>query len=66
MPVLGNGYDIPFDDILALNVPTVNIGPYGKDAHKSTERLEMNYSTKVAPQLLKRAIELWFEGSYLD
>lgn len=56
LPLWGKQYNIPIDDIIELNLPTINIGPYGKDAHKRTERLELGYSTKVAPQLLKKAM----------
>lgn len=57
LPLFGERYTIPFDDILALDLPTINIGPHGKDAHKRTERLELNFSTKVTPQLLLQAIQ---------
>jgi arginine utilization protein RocB len=57
MPVLDHLYHIPVREIEKLNLPTFNIGPYGKDAHKWTERLEMHYSTQIAPQLLANAIK---------
>lgn len=57
MPLFGNGYHIPLDDICALQIPTINIGPQGIDAHKHTERLELHYSTNVVPHLLKMAIK---------
>lgn len=60
MPLLGNKYKLPIDDIISLNLPTINIGPYGKDAHKRTERLELEYSTNIAPNLLKKTIEYIF------
>lgn len=44
MPLYGNGYELPFDAMRALNVPVMNLGPLGRDAHKWTERLEMDYS----------------------
>lgn len=56
MPVLGTHYHIPIDDIMELNVPTVNIGPFGKDAHKRTERLHVDFSCRVAPELVKEGI----------
>jgi len=40
-----------------LDLPVLNIGPYGKDAHKFTERLHLPYWHNVAPQLLKFAVE---------
>ncbi|MCR4431321.1 MAG: M20/M25/M40 family metallo-hydrolase [Tepidanaerobacteraceae bacterium] len=57
VPGWGYIYDIPMDDLLRLDVPVLNIGPSGKDDHKYTERLELDYSLNVAPKLLKRAVE---------
>ncbi|MDI3480373.1 MAG: hypothetical protein PWQ97_28 [Tepidanaerobacteraceae bacterium] len=57
MPGWGHIYDIPIDDLVKLDVPVLNIGPSGKDDHKYTERLELDYSLNVAPKLLKRAVE---------
>lgn len=56
MPVLGSHYQIPIDDIMELNVPTVNIGPFGKDAHKWTERLHVDFSVRVTPELVKEGV----------
>ncbi|MFK3939901.1 M20/M25/M40 family metallo-hydrolase [Alkalihalobacillus sp. NPDC078783] len=57
MPLYKNGYDLPLKQINELDVPTLNIGPFGKDAHKRSERLQLSYSTKVAPLLLAYALE---------
>ncbi|WYP26210.1 M20/M25/M40 family metallo-hydrolase [Alkalihalobacillus sp. FSL W8-0930] len=57
MPLYKNGYDLPLKQINELDVPTLNIGPFGKDAHKRSERLQLSYSTKVAPLLLTHALE---------
>jgi len=32
-------YKIPFDELNRLKMPVVNIGPWGKDLHKTTERV---------------------------
>ncbi len=55
-PGWGTVYDLPVDELLALDVPVVNLGPHGKDAHKFTERLELDYSLEVAPALLKSLV----------
>ncbi|QZT35080.1 hypothetical protein HUR95_07610 [Caldalkalibacillus thermarum TA2.A1] len=34
-----------------VNVPVCNIGPYGFDAHKKFERLELTYSLEIVPLL---------------
>ncbi len=39
MPLWGDMYSIPLDEIKALSIPAVNIGPWGKDFHKITERV---------------------------
>jgi arginine utilization protein RocB len=57
MPLWGKKYNVPIEDMINLNLPTINIGPYGKDAHKRSERLDMTYTTKVVPNLIKKAIE---------
>lgn len=35
----GRLYSIPFEDIESLSIPIINIGPWGKDYHKFTERV---------------------------
>lgn len=52
MPGFGVKYNLPLEDMQKLNLPVVNIGPFGKDAHKFTERLEEDYSFNVAPKLV--------------
>lgn len=44
MPAWGTKYFYPLEDILAINVPVVNIGTFGKDGHKITERVHMKYT----------------------
>jgi arginine utilization protein RocB len=46
-------YRIPFDDMAEIDVPVANIGVFGRDAHKFTERLEKNYSLRVIPELIE-------------
>ncbi|HOB34547.1 MAG: M20/M25/M40 family metallo-hydrolase [Firmicutes bacterium] len=52
MPGFGKKYYLPLEAMQELNLPVVNIGPFGKDAHKFTERVEKNYSFVVAPKLV--------------
>lgn len=56
MPGFGTKYSLPLEEMQKLNLPVVNIGPFGKDAHKFTERLEKDYSFNVAPNLVYRTI----------
>ena len=58
MPLYRKGYNLPLSVIGGLDIPAINIGPYGKDAHKRTERLHIPFSTEVVPKLLKHAVYL--------
>lgn len=62
MPLLGTAYNLPLQQIASLDMPTINIGPYGKDAHKHTERLNISFSTEVTPHLLLEAIRFVLEA----
>lgn len=57
LPLYGTRYHLPLETIAVLDIPTLNIGPYGKDAHKRTERLELPFSLEVLPNLLNYAIK---------
>ncbi|MBZ2175093.1 M20/M25/M40 family metallo-hydrolase [Schnuerera sp. xch1] len=57
MPGFGTKYILPIEEMQALNLPVVNIGPFGKDAHKFTERLEEDYSFNIVPKLIYKTIE---------
>ncbi|WP_134701215.1 M20/M25/M40 family metallo-hydrolase [Ammoniphilus sp. YIM 78166] len=56
-PCWGKKLKVEFDDIRALQVPVVNIGPYGWDAHKKYERVEMEYSFHIVPNLTNSVIQ---------
>lgn len=45
-------YNIPVDEIKKLNIPAINYGCYGKDAHKWTERVYKPYSFETLPKLI--------------
>ena len=51
-------YSLPIESIQKLDVPVVNIGPYGKDAHKFTERVNVPYSFEVMPKILEKTVRL--------
>lgn len=57
MPAWGTRYNHPFEEILQINVPVVNIGTYGKDGHKLTERVHMKYSFENVPNITYRTIK---------
>jgi arginine utilization protein RocB len=58
MPGWNEIYSLPIESMQKLNVPVVNIGPYGKDAHKFTERVNMPYSFEVMPKILEKTVRL--------
>jgi arginine utilization protein RocB len=50
-PGWGTKHFVEYEDIRNINVPVINIGPYGIDAHKKLERAEMRYSFEIVPSL---------------
>ncbi|ASK61512.1 peptidase M20 [Virgibacillus phasianinus] len=52
-PEIETLYPIPFNDIRKLDVPSINMGVYGKDGHKWTERVYKPYSFGVLPTLIR-------------
>ena len=56
MPGFGIKYKLPIEDMQKLSLPVLNIGPFGKDDHKFTERLEKDYSFNVAPKIVYNTI----------
>ncbi|WP_106496571.1 M20/M25/M40 family metallo-hydrolase [Lentibacillus sp. Marseille-P4043] len=55
-PSWGTKHYVEYQDIRDLNVPVINIGPYGIDAHKKLERMEMTYSLEIVPNLIHTVI----------
>lgn len=62
MPAWGTKHKMDVEAIRALDVPVVNIGPYGMDAHKQWERVEIPYSMQVVPNLTYKVIDHLFSG----
>lgn len=56
-PAWGTKHFINYDEIRKLNIPIINIGPYGHDGHKKYERVEIEYSHYVVPRLTKLVID---------
>lgn len=57
MPAWRTKYFYNVDDVLAINVPVVNIGTFGKDGHKMTERVHMKYTFENVPNMTYRTIK---------
>ncbi|WLD91946.1 M20/M25/M40 family metallo-hydrolase [Alkalihalobacillus sp. AL-G] len=56
MPLYQIGYQFPLDELQQLDIPVMNLGPLGRDAHKWTERLNVDYSFGPFHQMLPAAI----------
>ncbi|MGE7665176.1 M20/M25/M40 family metallo-hydrolase [Ureibacillus composti] len=56
-PVWGSSYSIPFEDMEKLKAPVFNLGPFGKDAHKRTERLHIDSAFVQLPYLVENLIK---------
>ncbi|WP_096439770.1 M20/M25/M40 family metallo-hydrolase [Alteribacter populi] len=56
-PGWGTKHYVDYQAIRDINVPVINIGPYGIDAHKKLERTEMMYSYEVVPNLTNLVIK---------
>ena len=57
LPVWEGVYSIPFEEMQQLEAPVLNIGPFGKDAHKLTERLHKGSAFEQTPFVLRKLIK---------
>lgn len=57
MPLWDKGYSIPLQELEEFDVPVLNMGPVGKDAHQWTERLDVNYAFETLLDMLPKCIE---------
>ena len=57
MPIWPSGYSLPLDGTRALDMPVVNIGPYGFGVHQAGERVHRAYSFGVVPGLILETME---------
>jgi len=51
-PGWGELYSVPIDELIEIDMPVINIGPCGYDAHGKTERLARKYSLEILPELI--------------
>jgi len=61
MPLWNRGYDLPVEELEQFNVPVLNLGPVGRDAHKWTERLNVSFAFGTVKDLLIFTIERVFQ-----
>lgn len=50
-------YSIPFEDMNELDIPVINIGPWGKDLHQFTERVYAEDCFYRTPMLIRESID---------
>ena len=62
MPGWGRPYRIPVEALAELDIPILNLGPVGKDAHKNTERIHLPFMLEVFPNILRFVVERIIEG----
>ncbi len=55
-PAWGSRIRFDYREIQALNLATINLGPWGCDYHQRTERVHMPYSFGVVPELIWRIV----------
>ena len=56
-PLWGETYSIPIDLIRSLSLPMLNVGCYGKDIHRHTERLHLPFSLNVTAPMIWEAVD---------
>lgn len=60
MPLWNHLYSIDFNELNKLNIPVINLGPWGKDLHKLTERVYLPDLTNNTPKLIMDIINHMF------
>ena len=66
MPLFGSLYSIPIEDIESISMPCINIGPWGKEYHKLTERVLKEDLFHRSPQLIHYAISTLLDWDTKD
>jgi len=66
MPLFGRLYDIPLEEMEEISMPCINIGPWGKDYHKLTERVLKEDLYRRTPAMLGFAIACLLDGGEED
>ncbi|MCM3082014.1 M20/M25/M40 family metallo-hydrolase [Brevibacillus invocatus] len=56
-------YPVPVKRIRELNVPAINVGVYGLDAHRWTERVYKPYSFDTVPKMIREMTGQWLGQS---
>lgn len=57
MPLWGEGYGFDFQALQELAIPFLLLGPWGKDLHERTERVNVESVAKILPEILQHILE---------
>ncbi|NNU84913.1 M20/M25/M40 family metallo-hydrolase [Geobacillus sp. BMUD] len=60
MPMWNQGYTLPIEALAEWNVPVLNVGPVGRDAHQWTERLNVPFAFDIVKDWLVYTIDQVF------
>ncbi|RLQ97401.1 M20/M25/M40 family metallo-hydrolase [Falsibacillus albus] len=60
IPLMDKLYPLPIDRIRKLNIPSINIGVYGQDGHKWTERVYKPYTFNVLPKVIREVTKAFW------
>lgn len=63
MPGWGRPYRLPREALAELDIPILNLGALGMDAHKNTERIHLPYAMDIFPELLRFTVRRIVEES---
>jgi arginine utilization protein RocB len=55
-PAWGSRLHFDYHAVRALDLPTINVGPWGRDYHQRTERVDAHYAFEVVPELIWRIV----------
>ena len=58
MPLWGSSYSFDFSALAELNIPFLLFGPWGKDLHERTERVNVASVSKTLPDVLQHIINV--------
>lgn len=58
-PGMDSLYPVPTNQIKHLDIPAINYGCYGKDAHKWTERVNISYTFGILPKLIRETVDYY-------
>lgn len=61
-PAWNQSYHVPIEKMRTLNIPALNVGVYGKDAHRWTERVFKPYSFETVPLLIRALTKNWLSN----